>query len=277
MFKFLNKGISTLLAIGIILILVILVGGYTVWQYSEIKKEESEVPEIQTPEREEVINNFEECIAKGYPILESYPRQCKTPEGETFIEEIEVKDEIADWKICSADTDCVKVDADCCGCNAGGKAVAVNKNYKEEWEKELLEKCKDIVCPAVMSEDPSCFGAVKCVNNVCQIESKNKNSNLEFSIGQCNSNIDPYSPPIEKILSQEWLDDGTLLVEAYLKTYCAGAKISGDYELKDINLILKYKVTISGPVTTCVCPHGLTYKISNLEKKDYQISLIKEE
>ncbi|MFC1629852.1 Gmad2 immunoglobulin-like domain-containing protein [Patescibacteria group bacterium] len=34
------------------------------------------------------INSFEECIAVGYPILESYPRQCKTPDGETFIEDI---------------------------------------------------------------------------------------------------------------------------------------------------------------------------------------------
>lgn len=34
------------------------------------------------------INNFEECIVKGYPVLESYPRQCRTPDGETFTENI---------------------------------------------------------------------------------------------------------------------------------------------------------------------------------------------
>ena len=34
------------------------------------------------------VNNFEECIAKGYPVLESYPRQCRTPDGKTFIEDI---------------------------------------------------------------------------------------------------------------------------------------------------------------------------------------------
>ena len=37
---------------------------------------------------EEEISSFEECIAKGYPVLESYPRQCKTPDGETFVEDI---------------------------------------------------------------------------------------------------------------------------------------------------------------------------------------------
>lgn len=30
------------------------------------------------------INSFEECAAAGYPILETYPEQCKTPDGRTF-------------------------------------------------------------------------------------------------------------------------------------------------------------------------------------------------
>jgi hypothetical protein len=34
------------------------------------------------------INNFEECVSTGYPVLESYPRQCKTPDGKAFTEDI---------------------------------------------------------------------------------------------------------------------------------------------------------------------------------------------
>jgi len=34
------------------------------------------------------VNSFEECIEAGYPVLESYPRQCHTPEGKTFTEDI---------------------------------------------------------------------------------------------------------------------------------------------------------------------------------------------
>ncbi|MBM3228348.1 hypothetical protein FJZ20_00445 [Candidatus Pacearchaeota archaeon] len=34
------------------------------------------------------ISNFDECVAAGYPVAESYPRQCRTPEGELFVEEI---------------------------------------------------------------------------------------------------------------------------------------------------------------------------------------------
>jgi hypothetical protein len=34
------------------------------------------------------IRNFEECVAAGYPVMESYPRQCRVPGGPTFIEEL---------------------------------------------------------------------------------------------------------------------------------------------------------------------------------------------
>jgi len=34
------------------------------------------------------VSNFEECIAEGYPVLKSYPRHCKTPDGKTFAEDI---------------------------------------------------------------------------------------------------------------------------------------------------------------------------------------------
>ncbi len=34
------------------------------------------------------ISSFEDCVQAGYPVMESYPRQCKTPEGRTFVEVI---------------------------------------------------------------------------------------------------------------------------------------------------------------------------------------------
>ncbi|MCK5017317.1 MAG: DUF333 domain-containing protein [Candidatus Peribacteraceae bacterium] len=34
------------------------------------------------------ITNFDECLAAGYPAMESYPRQCAVPGGETFTEKI---------------------------------------------------------------------------------------------------------------------------------------------------------------------------------------------
>ena len=34
------------------------------------------------------VLSFDDCILAGYPVLESYPRQCKTPDGRVFAEEI---------------------------------------------------------------------------------------------------------------------------------------------------------------------------------------------
>lgn len=40
------------------------------------------------PEDPVSVSTFEECAALGYPILESYPRRCVTPGGQTFVEDI---------------------------------------------------------------------------------------------------------------------------------------------------------------------------------------------
>jgi len=38
---------------------------------------------------ESTIENFEDCEAAGNPIMESYPRQCRTSDGKHFVEEID--------------------------------------------------------------------------------------------------------------------------------------------------------------------------------------------
>ncbi len=35
------------------------------------------------------IDSFESCVEAGYAVMESHPRQCAVPDGETFIEEID--------------------------------------------------------------------------------------------------------------------------------------------------------------------------------------------
>lgn len=36
----------------------------------------------------EPVTSFEGCVARGYPVQESYPARCVTPEGEEFVEEV---------------------------------------------------------------------------------------------------------------------------------------------------------------------------------------------
>lgn len=74
-----------------------------------------------------------------------------------------------DFYSCIQNSDCVSIKADCCGCAAGGKATSVNKAYQSEWLDNL--DCKDIMCPAVMSGDPSCISKEpKCENNKCALK-----------------------------------------------------------------------------------------------------------
>ena len=84
-----NKKISTPIAIGIILVLAILVGGFTLWQYGEIDKEESNIPEAQLPEKEEVANEIDgwrtyiiELPLKSCRAMITY--SCNSPEKISF-------------------------------------------------------------------------------------------------------------------------------------------------------------------------------------------------
>lgn len=36
----------------------------------------------------EIVNDFDECAKAGYQVMESYPAQCRMPDGRTFIQEI---------------------------------------------------------------------------------------------------------------------------------------------------------------------------------------------
>ena len=60
------------------IMIVVLAGiiGLTLWLTNRTANETS-------------IQTFVECEAAGYSIMESYPRQCMTPGGETFVEPLD--------------------------------------------------------------------------------------------------------------------------------------------------------------------------------------------
>lgn len=59
----------------IAIFIVILVTGVIVWKYQKTSKIQS-------------ISTFEECAQAGYPIMESYPKQCSTPDGRNFTKQV---------------------------------------------------------------------------------------------------------------------------------------------------------------------------------------------
>jgi hypothetical protein len=51
--------------------LALLVAGYYLWQAQNVALDQE-------------ITSFEECAAAGYPVMESYPEQCRVPGGASF-------------------------------------------------------------------------------------------------------------------------------------------------------------------------------------------------
>jgi hypothetical protein len=70
---------------------------------------------------------------------------------------------------CTAADDCALVDA-CCGCNAGGKKIAIRKDAVAGFESSRAERCGDVMCAQMISTDPSCDAEAICGSrNRCQV------------------------------------------------------------------------------------------------------------
>jgi hypothetical protein len=94
----------------------------------------------------------------GYGAVEAKPRKrakrAATPTAE----------------VCKVDADCALVVDGCCGCNAGGKQRAVLTAARKNYEKKRKVKCRQTMCPALMSEDPSCVaGHAICKEGSCTL------------------------------------------------------------------------------------------------------------
>jgi len=88
---FITQGKANIKYLLIVVLVATIAGGIIFAEWNYYQKEIvnlNSFTKIKMPERKEIITNFNECIARGYPILEFYPRQCKNPDGKTFFEEI---------------------------------------------------------------------------------------------------------------------------------------------------------------------------------------------
>ncbi len=71
------KGTRTVTLIGIAVVLTLIAGLLL------------SLSNIATQQKMYGIATFEECKNAGYPIMESYPEQCATPDGRTFVNEVQ--------------------------------------------------------------------------------------------------------------------------------------------------------------------------------------------
>jgi hypothetical protein len=97
-----------------LIILVVLVGVYFVL----IKKKPTQVT---------LVTSFETCEKAGYPVMESFPRQCKTPDGRTYAEEIPEK-----FTYSNASADLIVVDNPFPGA-VTGKEFTVRGKARGNW------------------------------------------------------------------------------------------------------------------------------------------------
>ncbi|MEO8706728.1 MAG: hypothetical protein ABI867_42270, partial [Kofleriaceae bacterium] len=67
----------------------------------------------------------------------------------------------ADPKSCTVAEDCTLVEA-CCGCNAGGRRVAIRKDAVAEYDATRPKRCGDSACTTVMSTHSSCNAEATC-------------------------------------------------------------------------------------------------------------------
>ena len=74
--------------------------------------------------------------------------------------------------VCKADSDCVLVPDDCCGCTGGGKQKALPKKDRAGAERARQARCAGALCAEVMSQDPSCAAtSAICKEGKCTLGS----------------------------------------------------------------------------------------------------------
>lgn len=71
---------------------------------------------------------------------------------------------------CQKNSDCTLVKENCCSCNAGGKQIAISVRHADKYKKALLDRCADIMCTQVISDDPSCKKKAICSNKKCVLK-----------------------------------------------------------------------------------------------------------
>ncbi len=70
---------------------------------------------------------------------------------------------------CSSGDDCALVQA-CCGCNAGGKQIAIRADAVASFDASREQRCAGQMCAQMISTDPSCDAESTCgTNNLCNV------------------------------------------------------------------------------------------------------------
>ena len=70
---------------------------------------------------------------------------------------------------CRADADCIVVPDGCCGCHEGGKQKAIRARDKAAHDRGQRAGCRETMCAAMISNDPSCQARAHCKEGTCTL------------------------------------------------------------------------------------------------------------
>jgi len=140
------------------------------------------VEDMQTLERKggaAPILTFKDCVAAGYPVMESYPRQCGIPKGKVFISLEDLFMSTKDVS-CQVDADCHLVNEEynfsCCwtgNCQiidySQEKWIAINARwFHQQQTKHCPEKSACGQAPRCVERIINSDYMARCQNNVCR-------------------------------------------------------------------------------------------------------------
>lgn len=117
------------------------------------------------------VNSYEDCLDHGYPVFESYPRQCQTPDGRNFVSTKDVFD-IGRTTTCQEDGDCVLADEaiglSCCSACAvpdysDPRWVAVSRSWFESTSRLYCRQNCTKACALPAKADYS----ARCAWGIC--------------------------------------------------------------------------------------------------------------
>ena len=164
MFKYLNKGISAPIAIVIILLLALLVGGITLWQYSKIQNEEVGSKFTEQEEQKKLAENETEIKKE----MDSASQFSEIQNPGEIADQINYADVVTDFcknkegyvnynfNLLNFDNDiekeilviCTEFERDLIGAFIEGKNLYIldeqNDKYKLIWEKKPSEYYNDV-------------------------------------------------------------------------------------------------------------------------------------
>ena len=103
---------------------------------------------------------------------------------------------------------------------------------------------------------------------------KQISTTLRVGVTECDD-LSKYEGKYDRVLYASWLNDSVLRVETAVQSNCIYYVRNPAYEVNGNYLTLSYELYNDNPkmLASCDCAHIIVYEISELEKKNYQISI----